>query len=105
MTNWNSSAATLDQDTIGIVQNDRRRNVRTAPVGDTTALWVEADHRIPVEVVDESPEGLGVIIPPNSSFEIGPVVYLDYQGVRRTGRVAHLTSRDDNSFRLGLAWD
>ena len=103
MTSWNATNE-LSEVTGFAVAYDRRRNPRTSPVGHGTALWIENDNHIPVQIVDESEHGVGVVIPTETSFEIGPVVFLDYQGKRRAAFVAHLTRRDNHSFRLGLAW-
>ena len=100
---WNAFNESPDYENQAATE-DRRRNVRTAPVDDGTALWIEADRRVQVEVVDESAEGIGLIIPADTSFDIGPVVHVDYRGTRRSGTVAHLTSLDDDRYRLGLNW-
>lgn len=84
---------------------DRRRSVRTAPVIDGTGLWIEEDRRIQVEVVDESPNGIGVVIPADVSFEFGPKIFIDYDLERRSASIAHLTQLEDGSYRLGLTWN
>lgn len=103
MTTWNPNTAFIQDEDVRTV--DRRRTVRSAPVVDGTALWIEEDSQIQVEVIDESPGGLGVVVPADTSFEFKSVVYIDYQQERRSAKIAHLTRRDDGSFRLGLTWN
>ena len=68
-------------------------------------LWIDEDRRIQVEVVDESPNGIGVVIPADVSFEFGPQVFIDYRLERRSASIAHLTRCDNGSYRLGLKWN
>lgn len=84
--------------------NDRRRGVRQTPAVPGTHLWIDQDQRIPVEIVDESVDGVGIVIPCEYPFEIGPRVYVDYDQERRIAMVVHLARRIDCSYHLGLEW-
>ena len=89
-----------DQDLLTI---DRRQYVRSAPVMDGTQVWLDGDRRVKVELLDESDDGIGVLLPEEVSFALGPLVMVDHDGKRRSATVAHLTQTSDG-MRLGLQW-
>jgi hypothetical protein len=82
---------------------DRRRRERTPPQQQGTHIWVKGNRRVCVEVVDESEDGIGLIIP-DMSFNLGPHIDVEYGGRRRTAVVAYLNKQDDGRYRLGLEW-
>ena len=68
-----------------------------------THIWLTGSRRVSVELVDESPSGIGIVIP-NASFDLGPHIDVEYQGERRTAIVAYLKKNEDGQYRLGLEW-
>lgn len=101
MTPWNPQTKFDDQSSALLVE--RRDSERTAPCQVGTHIWLQGNRRVEAEVIDESPSGIGVVIP-NMSFTFGPIIELDYDGQRRTARVAYLEKADDGKYRLGLEW-
>ena len=83
--------------------DDRRRDERTPPIQEGTHIWLQGNRRVRVEVIDESSNGIGVIIP-DMSFTIGPRIEVDYDGQCRTASVAYLNQKEDGRYRLGLEW-
>lgn len=101
MNTWTSEPQL--QTAFTTLANDRRRSARTAPLQDGTHIWLNGNQSLCVEVIDESPAGIGIVIP-DSTFSIGPRIEIDYGGERRTAVVAYLDRRDDGQYRLGLEW-
>jgi len=99
MNPWNFE--TQQQDSSALL-DDRRRSDRTI-AQEGTHIWLDDQRRICVELVDESSEGIGVLIP-DMSFAFGPRIRVDYNGELRTATVAYLNRTDDGQYRLGLEW-
>lgn len=101
MNPWTEEAQYQNQSTTSL--DDRRSVERTAPVAEGIHIWLDEGRRIRVEIIDESPRGIGVIIP-DMSFTFGPRIDVDYCGERRKAVVAHLSREGDRQYRLGLEW-
>lgn len=97
------SSQTQYQSESAALVDDRRRRERTPPLQEGTHVWLKGNQRVRVEVVDESPGGIGVIIPA-TSFNLGPHIDVEYAGERRTAIVAYLNKTDQGQYRLGLEW-
>ena len=83
--------------------DDKRRRERTPALQEGTHVWLTDSRRVSVEVIDESPVGLGVYIP-DVPFNLGPQIEVEYQGERRPAVVAYLKRVSDGRHRLGLEW-
>jgi hypothetical protein len=86
------------------ILEDRRRLSRNAPIAEGIYLWLDESRRLPVELLDTSPNGIGLKIPGDLAFEFGPKIYVDYEMTRRAAVVAHLTLLESGDHRLGLEW-
>ena len=86
-----------------VVLPERRRETRSEPFDEGTHLWLDDSRRILVRVIDESPGGIGVVVP-DTSFAIGPRLCVDFEGTRRFASVAYLSRHTDGDYRLGLEW-
>lgn len=93
----------LLQDRTSMLFQDRRRCDRTPARQQGTHVWLTRHHRVPVELIDESSTGIGVVIP-DASFNLGPHINVDHQGKRRTAVVAYLNKNADGRYHLGLEW-
>ena len=83
--------------------DDRRRRDRTPPLQEGTHIWLKGNRRVRVELIDESPDGIGVVIP-DMSFNLGPRIEIEYEGELRTATVAYLNKNSNGQYRLGLEW-
>ena len=86
----------------GTLLIERRAYERTSPP-EGTYIWLDVNAREAVEVLDQSPDGIGVRLPEDTSFAFKGDVHIDYEGTRRIATVVHLTQIEDG-FRLGLQW-
>ena len=91
------------EDQTSLLLEDRRRRERMPALEEGTHIWLTGSRRVPVELIDESAGGIGIVIP-EASFNLGPLVDVDYQGERRTASVAYLKTNKDGGYRLGLEW-
>ena len=91
------------EEDASMLLEDRRRRERTPALQEGTHIWLTGSRRVSVELVDESPSGIGIVIP-NASFDLGPHIDVEYQGERRTAIVAYLKKNEDGQYRLGLEW-
>ena len=83
--------------------DDRRHRERTPALQEGTHIWLNERQRVPVELIDESAGGIGIVIP-DASFNLGPHVEVEYQGQRRSAIVVYLNKNEDGGYRLGLEW-
>ena len=89
-------------DQQGALLVERRTFERNAtPEG--TYIWLDINARECVEVLDESPDGIGVRLPEDTSFVFRGEVHVDFEGTRRMATVVHLTEIEAG-YRLGLQW-
>lgn len=103
MENWKSNALTAEGGTASL--DDRRTSPRYALSAEGTHLWLDDDYRIAVDIIDESNTGIGIRVPGDRSFELGPRIRVEYNGERRTATVAYLNLESETGFyRLGLQW-
>ena len=79
MADWNKEWQPEEADTLLV---ERRRHGRAVPI-DGTHVWVTGDIRVCVDVLDESESGIGILLPPDTSFAFGPEVHVDYLGAHR----------------------
>ena len=93
----------LFEEHASMLLEDRRRRERTPALQEGTHIWLTGSRRVSVELIDESPSGIGVVIP-DAPFDLGPHVDVEYQGERRAAIVAYLKKNEDGQYRLGLEW-
>lgn len=97
-----SSRPSFEDQSLSLVA-DRRLRERTPALQEGTHIWLTGTKRVAVEVVDESADGIGIVIP-DASFNLGPRIDVEYQGQRRAAIVAYLKQIEDGRYRLGLEW-
>jgi hypothetical protein len=66
--------------------------------------WIVAPESLvgPVEVLDESLRGLGLVINDARSYHVGLALEIAYAGSIYRAQVRHITLRDDGRFAIGL---
>lgn len=83
---------------------DRRQHLRRRSHGDGTRVWTLDGRCIPVQLLDESENGLGFVVAEDQSFEFGHRIDVEHNGRRRLATLIHVARRSDGSYRLGLEW-